>query len=124
MGDADIGDQDRTEGLSRHGAARTTSSVLVGGVGTGEEGDDENEEPPPQDFHATQSSKQLQKTTDTSMSFQRLVNTVASSQKQKEVTLSFYFICLLHLANEKTLRITDDKEALDELTISSDATTV
>ena len=56
--------------------------------------------------------------------FQRLVNTVASSQKQKEVTLSFYFICLLHLANEKTLRITDDKEALDELIISSDATTV
>ena len=130
----DIWDQVATlAGVQREGGdanknknkkARYGNEEGPGGVGTGEEGDDENEEPPPQDFHATQSSKHLQKTTDTSMSFQRLVNTVASSQKQKEVTLSFYFICLLHLANEKTLRITDDKEALDELTISSDATTV
>ena len=77
--------------------------------------------PPPQDFHATLSSKVLEKTSNTTMSFQSLVNTVAKSQKQKEVTLSFYFICLLHLANEKTLKITDDKAALDELIVSGDS---
>ena len=56
------------------------------------------------------------------MSFQKLVNTVAKTQKQKEVTLSFYFICLLHLANEKSLKITDDKINLDDLIVSGDST--
>ncbi len=100
----------------------TLAGVSREGSGTNSRGehDDENE-PPPQDFHATLSSKVLEKTSNTTMSFQSLVNTVAKSQKQKEVTLSFYFICLLHLANEKTLKITDDKAALDELIVSGDS---
>ena len=35
------------------------------------------------------------------MSFQDLVCDITTGQKQKDVTLPFYFICLLHLANEK-----------------------
>lgn len=100
----------------------TLAGVSREGGSTNSHGDDDDEnEPPPQDFHATQSSKTLEKSTETTMSFQNLVNTVAKSQKQKEVTLSFYFICLLHLANEKTLKITDDKNSLDELIVSGDA---
>ena len=34
-------------------------------------------------------------------SFQDLVCEISSGQRQKDVTLPFYFICLLHLANEK-----------------------
>ena len=102
----------------------TLAGVSREGISSNAHGDDENDdenEPPPQDFHATHSSKQFAKTSETTMSFQSLVNTVAKSQKQKEVTLSFYFICLLHLANEKTLKITDNKDTLDELIVSGDA---
>ena len=35
------------------------------------------------------------------MSFQDLVCDITTGQRQKDVTLPFYFICLLHLANEK-----------------------
>jgi hypothetical protein len=37
------------------------------------------------------------------MSFQELVRDISSSQNQKDATLPFYFICLLHLANEKVV---------------------
>ena len=36
-----------------------------------------------------------------SVSFQDLISDISSQQRQKEVSLPFYFICLLHLANEK-----------------------
>ena len=35
------------------------------------------------------------------LSFQDLVSEIANGQKQSDVTISYYFICLLHLANEK-----------------------
>ena len=35
------------------------------------------------------------------LSFQAVVNDISLKQEQKDVSLSFYFICLLHLANEK-----------------------
>jgi condensin complex subunit 2 len=35
------------------------------------------------------------------LSFQEVVNEIAAGQRQQDVTLPFYFICLLHLANEK-----------------------
>jgi hypothetical protein len=37
------------------------------------------------------------------VSFQEMMMDVGENQKQKEATLPFYFICLLHLANEKVL---------------------
>ena len=39
------------------------------------------------------------------MSFQDLVCDITTGQRQKDVTLPFYFICLLHLANEKVCPI-------------------
>jgi condensin complex subunit 2 len=35
------------------------------------------------------------------LSFQEVVSEVAREQQQSDITVSFYFICLLHLANEK-----------------------
>jgi condensin complex subunit 2 len=35
------------------------------------------------------------------LSFQNIVSDIAQDQTQKDASLSFYFICLLHLANEK-----------------------
>ena len=35
------------------------------------------------------------------LSFQEVVNSIAQKQEQGDVSLPFYFICLLHLANEK-----------------------
>jgi hypothetical protein len=33
---------------------------------------------------------------------------VAAEQRQADVTMPFYFICLLHLCNEKTLKLEAD----------------
>ncbi len=40
------------------------------------------------------------------LSFQEVVNEISLKQEQKDVSLSFYFICLLHLANEKVIHRT------------------
>jgi hypothetical protein len=40
------------------------------------------------------------------MSFRSMLHDLSKSQSQKEATLPFYFICLLHLANEKVHFIT------------------
>lgn len=39
------------------------------------------------------------------MSFQDLVADIAVGQKQKDATFAYYFISLLHLANEKVIHI-------------------
>lgn len=39
------------------------------------------------------------------ISFQDMLKDMSTTQSQKEASLSFYFICLLHLANEKELKI-------------------
>jgi len=57
--------------------------------------------------------------TDGKMSFQDLISDISNKQKQQEVTLPFYFICLLHLANEKTLKI-EGQSNLADLVISKD----
>ena len=35
------------------------------------------------------------------LSFQNIISDLSITQQQKDVSLPFYFICLLHLANEK-----------------------
>ena len=54
------------------------------------------------------------------MSFQTLVADLGEEQSQKEATLPFYFICLLHLANEKTLKIENFGGDMSDLFISKD----
>jgi hypothetical protein len=41
------------------------------------------------------------KQTDDKLSFQQLISSLATEQRQADVSLPYYFICLLHLANEK-----------------------
>jgi condensin complex subunit 2 len=42
---------------------------------------------------------------ETAISFQAAVRTLGLQQSQIDITLPFYFICILHLANEKGLRL-------------------
>jgi hypothetical protein len=37
---------------------------------------------------------------DETLSFQDLISDIAADPRQNDVSISFYFICLLHLANE------------------------
>jgi len=55
-----------------------------------------------------------------SLSFQNLVSGIAAKQKQADVTISYYFICLLHLANEKTMKISGTDGRMDDLLIAKD----
>jgi condensin complex subunit 2 len=66
----------------------------------------------------TKSSKQTTKQIE-KLSFKEMVTDISENQEQKEVSLSFYFICLLHLANEKTLTI-KGTQGMDDLIISKD----
>ena len=81
---------------------------------------DENVEnvAPDQDFHNTDVTSTVEKTTETTMTFTSLVKDINAQQKQKDVTCSFYFICLLHLANEKCLKIEDGRVGDDLCDIS------
>merc|ERR1719253_1577889 len=51
-------------------------------------------------------------------SFKQTVEMMDQGQSQSDVTVSFYFICLLHLANEKGLKL--DSAGLDDFIISLD----
>ena len=51
----------------------------------------------------------------TFVSFQKAVNGLEQQKTQMDVTLPFYFICILHLANEKGLRL--ESLGLDDFTI-------
>jgi condensin complex subunit 2 len=54
------------------------------------------------------------------VSFQSIVNTMDHHQTQADVTVPFYFICLLHLANEKGLILDSTSFGLDDFLISVD----
>jgi condensin complex subunit 2 len=51
-------------------------------------------------------------------SFQEVLKQLESQQSQPDVTFSFYFICALHLANEKGLIF--ESQGLDDFTIALD----
>ena len=52
------------------------------------------------------------------LSFHNVVHDLEASKSQPDVTLPFYFICILHLANEKGLRLAS--EGLEDFTIYED----
>jgi condensin complex subunit 2 len=54
----------------------------------------------------------------TPFSFQEVLKQLESQQSQPDVTFSFYFICALHLANEKGLIF--ESQGLDDFTIAVD----
>ena len=51
------------------------------------------------------------------LSFHDTVRAMEEAKTQVDVTLPFYFICILHLANEKGLRL--DSKGLDDFEIHS-----
>lgn len=56
----------------------------------------------------------------TQVSFQSIVNTMDSKQTQADATVPFYFICLLHLANEKGLFLDSSGMGLEDFLICKD----
>ena len=54
------------------------------------------------------------------VSFQETVQELEMSQNQSEVTVPFYFICILHLANEKCLKLDSVEQSLHDFVISRD----
>jgi hypothetical protein len=52
------------------------------------------------DEYSTESKKPVP-TGAEKLSFQALISSLAGEQRQGDVSLPYYFICLLHLANEK-----------------------
>ena len=60
-----------------------------------------------------------EKQTMKSLSFQSVVSDMQKSQAQGDVTLPFYFICMLHLCNEKGLAL--ESRGLDDFRILGNA---
>lgn len=50
--------------------------------------------------HAAEEAERHEDEANDGLSFQGLIQDLATNPRQKDVTVSFYFICLLHLANE------------------------
>ena len=66
---------------------------------------DENENDKMQDDEAIVNVANTSERASTVISFQDVVRTLGQQQSQLDITLPFYFICILHLANEKNLRL-------------------
>ena len=62
----------------------------------------------------------LENMTNNKVSFQEVVNKLDSSQRQEDVSIAFYFICLLHLANEKSLALDANGFDLNDFMIMKD----
>ena len=52
------------------------------------------------------------------ISFQDAVREMEEQKTQADVTLPFYFICMLHLANEHGLRL--ESQGLEDFTVGKD----
>ncbi len=70
------------------------------------------------------SSEEIPKGGDTPLKFTSIMNNlqqVYPAQAMADISTSYCFICLLHLANEKGLKI-DNQPGLEELSIQRDTT--
>lgn len=54
------------------------------------------------------------------VSFKETVKKLSATEAQEDVTLPFYFICVLHLANEKGLKLENREHGLSDFVISID----
>ena len=54
------------------------------------------------------------------VSFKDTVEKLGATEAQEDVSLAFYFICVLHLANEKGLKLENGQHGLHDFTISRD----
>ena len=52
------------------------------------------------------------------LSFNQTVQSLSCSQAQEDVSVAYYFICMLHLANEKGLCLENEDNGLKDFSIS------
>ena len=57
---------------------------------------------------------------DGKLSFKETVFKMEATEAQEDVSLAFYFICMLHLANEKGLKLENGEHGLNDFIISKD----
>lgn len=57
----------------------------------------------------------------TETSFKSVVDDLKVKESQEDVSLAFYFICVLHLANEKCLKLENGEHGLNDFIISRDS---
>lgn len=55
------------------------------------------------------------------VSFKKTVDKLGATEAQEDVSLPFYFICVLHLANEKGLKLENGEHGLNDFVISRDS---
>ena len=55
------------------------------------------------------------------VSFKDTIHKLGATEAQEDVSLAFYFICVLHLANEKGLKLENGEHGLNDFVISRDA---
>jgi condensin complex subunit 2 len=58
---------------------------------------------------------------DKEISFKNVVENIGVNEKQEDVSLAFYFICVLHLANEKCLKLENGEHGLNDFIISRES---
>lgn len=58
--------------------------------------------------------------TEKNVSFKDTVEKLGATEAQEDVSLAFYFICVLHLANEKGLKLENGEHGLQDFIISRD----
>eukprot|EP00558_Chaetoceros_sp_UNC1202_P000297 CAMPEP_0197260540 /NCGR_PEP_ID=MMETSP1429-20130617/84085_1 /TAXON_ID=49237 /ORGANISM="Chaetoceros sp., Strain UNC1202" /LENGTH=136 /DNA_ID=CAMNT_0042724783 /DNA_START=1328 /DNA_END=1738 /DNA_ORIENTATION=- len=54
------------------------------------------------------------------VSFKDTVKKLSTTEEQEDASLAFYFICVLHLANEKGLKLENGEHGLQDFGISRD----
>ncbi len=54
------------------------------------------------------------------ISFKNVVEDLGANETQEDVSLAFYFICVLHLANEKCLKLENGEYGLNDFVITRD----
>ena len=97
--------QDDDDALSTASTVSDPDPVLAGTSGGDENNNDEN------------SAAKTTAATATTLSFQDTVRDMQMNESQSDVTLPFYFICILHLCNEKGLAL--ESSGLDDFIIHS-----
>ncbi len=58
------------------------------------------------------------------VSFKETVKKLGATEAQEDVSLPFYFICVLHLANEKGLKLENGEHGLKDFVISKDSSVI
>ena len=76
---------------------------------------------PPMDIENGNNASIEEKVESCEISFKNVVENLGVSETQEDVSLAFYFICILHLANEKCLKLENGEYGLNDFIIARDS---